>query len=604
MHINILFNVSQKVRSFSEQNTPSDTIKRMTNTLISKAFEQIADILSLMDENPFRIRAYQRAAQTIAAKSEDLEMIYNRKGRDAFKDIPGIGEDLSLKIEELIKTGKLAYLAELSTKVPKGLIEITGIQGMGPKKTKFLWKEFKVTTVDELEKLAKSGKLDTQKNWGTKSVENVLKGIEAMRLHNERVALPSALAVAEQIVKLMEESGLCDDVAIAGSLRRRKESIGDIDILVTGKKVEKIMDVFCGFELVDRILARGPTRSSVHLSIGLNSDLRVVDKNAFGAALLYFTGSKEHNIHVRRIGNELGYTINEYGIYKGTAEDKGKLMASRTEEDVYKIVGLPYIVPELREDRGEVQAAQSGKLPDLIELKDMKGDLHMHSNFSDGSGTMVEMAEAAKAAGLSHIAICDHASPMGMVFGIKEKNIKEYLGMIEEARTKVKGIEILAGSEVDILEDGSLYLPDSVLKKLDWVVASVHGHFNMPKDAMTKRIVRALKNPYVNVFAHPTSRLLLKRDPIDYDFDEVFSTAAKHNVALEINASIYRLDLNDVLARKAKDMGCKITINSDAHHPREFDYRFGITQARRGWIEKGDVINTMTFAQLKKWMER
>ncbi len=576
----------------------------MTNALIAQAFEQIADILNLLDENPFRIRAYQRAAQTIAAKSEDLEMIYSRKGRDAFKDIPGIGEDLSLKIEEMIQTGKLKYLTEISKKVPAGLIEITGIQGMGPKKTKFLWKEFKVTSVDQLEKLAKSGKLDTQKNWGAKSVENVLKGIESMRLHNERIALPTAFAVAEQIVKLLKESGLCEQCEIAGSLRRRKESIGDIDILVTSKHVEKVMDVFCTFELVDRVLARGPTRSSVHLSMGINSDLRVVDKDAFGAALLYFTGSKEHNIHVRRIGNDHGFTINEYGIYKGTAESKGKLMASRTEEDVYKIVGLPYIVPELREDRGEVQAAQAGTLPDLIELKDLKGDLHMHSNFSDGSATIIDMAKAAKAAGHSYIAITDHGSQMGMVFGVKEKNIKEYLGMIEEARKKVKGIEILAGSEVDILEDGSLYLPDKILKQLDWVVASVHGNFNMPKDAMTKRIVKALKNPYVRVFAHPTSRLLLKRDPIDYDVDEVFSTAAEHNVALEINASIYRLDLNDVLARKAKDMGCKISINSDAHHPREFDYRYGITQARRGWIEKKDVINTMTFAQLKKWMKR
>jgi DNA polymerase (family 10) len=302
------------------------------------------------------------------------------------------------------------------------------------------------------------------------------------------------------------------------------------------------------------------------------------------------------------MGNEKGLTINEYGVHEGTAEKKGKLRASKTEKDVYAAVGLPYIPPELREDRGEIEAAQKGKLPDLIELDDMKGDLHLHSNFSDGNATILDMAKAAQKAGLEYIAITDHGSPMGMVFGIKEKNIDEYLEKIEEARAKVKGIQILAGTEVDILEDGSLYLPDAVLKKLDWVVASVHGNFNMPSAAMTKRIVKALKNPYVNVFAHPTSRLLLKRDPITYDFDEVFETAAKHNVALEINASIYRLDLNDVLARKAKDMGCRITINSDAHHPREFDYRFGITQARRGWIEKKDVLNTMTFAQLKKWM--
>lgn len=574
----------------------------MTNALIAQAFEKIADILSLQDENPFRIRAYQRAAQTILAMPEDLAMIYSRKGKDGFDDIPGIGVDLSAKIEELIKTGKLEYLEKLAKEVPAGLLEITGIQGMGPKKTKYVWKQFKVKNVDELEKLAKSGKLDTEKGWGKKSVENVLTGIAAMRLHNERVALPTALAIAEQILKELKESGLCSELAIAGSLRRRKESIGDIDILVSSKNPVKVMDIFCGFGLVDRVLGKGPTKSSVHLSTGINADLRVVDRTAFGAALHYFTGSKEHNIHVRKLGIEKGFTISEYGVYEGTPEKKGKLKASRTEEDVYKAIGLPYIEPELREDRGEIQAAKQGKLPDLIELQDMKGDLHLHSNFSDGSATMVDMATAAKKAGLSYIAITDHGSPMGMVFGIKEGNIAEYLQMVDDARKKVKGISILAGTEVDILEDGSLYLPDSVLKQLDWVVASVHGNFKMPSEEMTKRILKGLSNPYVNVFAHPTARLLLKRDPIEFDFDAVFSFAAKKNITLEINASIFRLDLNDVLAHRAKKAGCKIVINSDAHHPREFDYRFGITQARRAWLEKSDVLNTLPFEKLKKWM--
>jgi DNA polymerase (family X) len=576
----------------------------MTNALIARAFDTIADILSLQDENPFRIRAYQRAAQTIMAMSEDLEMIYNRKGKEALLNIPGIGEDLAAKIEELVKTGKLKYLMDLSKKVPAGLIEITGIQGMGPKKTKFVWKKFKVKNVDELEKLAKSGKLDKQEGWGKKSVENVLQGIAAMRLHNERVALPSALAVAEQILRELKDSGLCQDLEIAGSLRRRKESIGDIDILATSKKPDKVMEIFCAFGLVDRVLARGPTRASVHLTTGINADLRVLDHKVFGAALHYFTGNKEHNIALRKRGIERGLTISEYGVYEGTPEKKGKLLASRTEADVYKAVGLPYIEPELREDRGEIQAAEKGELPDLIEVSDMKGDLHLHSNFSDGNATMTDMAKAAKAAGLKFMAFCDHCSPMGMVRGIKEENIDEYLGMVEKARKDVKGIEILAGAEVDILEDGSLYLSDKSLKKLDWVVASVHGNFKLPKDVMTRRIIKGLSNPYVRIFAHPTSRLLLKRDPIEYDIDAVFALCKEKNVALEINASIFRLDLNDVLARKAKEAGCMIAIDSDAHHPREFDYRFGITQARRGWIEKKDVINAMTFAELKKWMAK
>lgn len=576
----------------------------MTNAQIAAVFERIADILSLQDENPFRIRAYQRAAMTLVSMSGNIEDIYRQKGKDGLNAIPGIGTDLAQKMEELIKTGKLAYLAELEKDVPAGLLQITGIQGMGPKKTKFVWKKFKVQNVDDLETLAKSGKLTDQKGWGAKSVQNILAGIQAMRTHSARVALPVALPIARQLVTELRASRLCTKLEIAGSLRRRKESIGDIDILASSPHPQKVMDVFCAHPLVDRILAKGPTKASVHLSTGLNADLRVVEESVFGAALHYFTGSKEHNIHVRRLGIGKGYTISEYGVYKGTAEKKGKLLASKTEEDVYKIVGLPYIEPELREDRGEIEAAKAGALPDVIEEKDMKGDLHVHSNFSDGQATPTAMAKAAKEAGLQYIAITDHASPMGMVQGIKEKNIDEYLKMIAEARRNVKGIRILAGAEVDILEDGSLYLPDDILAKLDWVVASVHGHFHMPPEEMTQRILRALSNPHVNLFAHPTTRMLLKRDPIEYDIDAVFTAAKRQNVALEISASVQRLDLNDVLARRAKEMGCTFAINSDAHHPGEFDYRFGITQARRGWVEAGDVVNTGSFEQLQKWMKK
>ncbi len=576
----------------------------MTNAQIAQAFQTIADLLSLKDENPFKIRAYQRASQTITSLPEDLAALYKREGREGFSAIPGIGFDLSAKMEEMVTTGKLNYLIDLQKELPKGLIEITNIQGMGPKKTKFVWKTFNVESVDDLETLAKSGKLDDQKGWGKKSVQNVLEGIASLRLNNQRVALPKALAVALQIQQELLESGLCGQVEIAGSLRRRKESIGDIDILATSTEVEKVMEIFCNFALVDRVLGKGPTKSSVHLSTGVNADLRVVDENVFGAALHYFTGSKEHNVAIRRLAIEKGLTISEYGVYEGTAEKKGKLKASKTEQDIYKTVGLPYIPPELREDRGEIAAAREGHLPALIDGADMKGDLHLHSNFSDGSATMAEMAQAAKDAGLQYIAITDHGSPMGMVQGLKEGNIRQYLGLIDEARKTVKGIDILAGSEVDILEDGSLYLPDKILKQLDWVVASVHGNFKLPREQMTERIIRALKNPYVRIFAHPTSRLLLKRDPIDYDIDAVFRCAADHGVCVEINAATDRLDLNDVLARRAKEAGCMITINSDAHHPGEFDYRYGISQARRGWIEAKDVLNTRTFAQVKEWMKK
>lgn len=572
----------------------------MTNSQIAQSLGTIASLLNLKGENPFKIRAYQRAAETIENMSEDIAGIA-AKGEKALQEIPGIGIDLSLKIVELVTTGKLVYLDELKKEVPAGLLQITDIQGMGPKKTAFVWKTFKVENVDDLEKLAKSGKLDTQKGWGEKSVKNILEGIEALRAHSGRVAITVALPVAEQLKQLMQESGLCGQVEIAGSLRRRRETIGDIDILVTSDKPEKVMDVFCGYELVERVLGKGPTKSSVYLKTGINADLRVVEEDAFGAALHYFTGSKDHNVHVRRLANAQGYTVNEYGVHEGTAEKKGKLRASKTEEEIYKLIGLPFIPPELREDRGEVQAAQEGKLPELITREDLKGDLHMHSTFSDGSSTMIEMARAAKELGHAYIAITDHASPMGMVRGIKEGNIDDYLALVEEARKAVKGIHILAGAEVDIMEDGSLYLPDAVLKKLDWVVASVHGHFNMPVPEMTARVLRAMEHPLVNVFAHPTSRLLLKRDPIEYDVDAVFKAAAKNDVAIEINASHGRLDVNDVLARRAKETGCTIVIDSDAHRTGELDYRFGITQARRAWLEKKDVLNTMPFKKVQEW---
>lgn len=576
----------------------------MTNSSIAAIFEQIAKVLNLQGENVFRVRAYERAAQTIQSMSEELKEVHARGGVDALKEIPGIGQDLAAKIEEMVTTGKLVYLTELMKKIPAGLFEIMDVPGMGPKKTQFVWKEFKVETIADLEKLAASGKLNGLKGWGDKSVQNIITGIAAKKTHGSRVALPAAAAIAELIASELRATGLCSRLEIAGSLRRRKESIGDIDILVSSKKPEKVMDIFCTLEEVEAITAKGETKSSVRLKSGLNADLRVVDEKVFGAALLYFTGSKDHNVRVRQLGIKKGFTLNEYGLHKGTAENKGKLEASKTEEEIYRAIGLTYVEPEMREDRGEVDLAMRDELPDLITEKDLKGDLHLHSNFSDGSASMIDMAKAAKKAGHSYIAITDHGSPMGMVYGIKEKNIKEYLQKIEEARKAVPGIKILAGTEVDILEDGSLYLSDKILKQLDWVVASIHGNFNMSSSDMTKRILRGLHNPYVNLFAHPTSRLLLKRAPIEYDMEEVMKAAKKNNVCMELNASVQRLDLNDVYLKRAKELGVMICIDSDAHHPREFDYRFGISQARRGWLERANVLNTRSFADVQKWMKK
>lgn len=574
----------------------------MTNGEIAEAFTKIASILQLFEENPFRIRAYDRAAEIVAGLNESVSTIYQRGGIKELKGIKGIGDDLASKIGEMTDTGHLEYLQELEKKVPAGLFELLRINGLGPKKTSYLWKNEKVTDIASLKKVLESGKLLTVKGWGEKSVEKILKGITTHQSFGTRVSIAVALPIAEQFAEALRGSKLCQHVEIAGSMRRRKETVGDIDILVVTKHPEKVTKFFVGYPQVTQILAEGETRSSVLLGHGLQADLRVVDENVFGAALHYFTGSKDHNVAIRKMGIAKGLTISEYGVYKGTAEKKGALVAAKTEKDVYKAVGLPFIPPELREGGGEIEAAQAGKLPDLVTEEDLKGDLHLHSTFSDGVGTMVEMAKAAKEQGFEYIAVTDHGSGMGMVKGIKTTNIDEYLKLVAEARKKVPGIHILSGTEVDIQPDGSLYLPDSVLKKLDWVVASIHGKFDLDSDAMTKRLLRAIENPYVCAIGHPTARKINERKGIDADWDKVFAAAAKRKVLLEVSASPDRLDLNDVLARSAIRHGAILMICSDAHHPKELRYRYGIDQARRGWVEAKNIANTWAWAKFEKWL--
>ncbi len=573
----------------------------MTNGDIARIFERIALILELRgDENPFRIRAYERAAQNIENLSMHLSDVYRDGGIKELKKIPGIGVDLALKIEELVTTGKLAYMKEVENKVPIGLLKLLEIESLGPKKTKFLWQKYKVKDMDDLVALMHSGKLLKEKGWGEKSIANVLAGVERHGRSSGRVLLPVALETAEELVSALQKSKLCDRIEIAGSLRRRRETVGDIDILVTSKKPEKVLDFFTTLPQIENVIARGPTKASVHLLSGLQADLRVLEPDVFGAALHYFTGSKDHNVQIRKIGISKGVTISEYGVFKGTAKAKGKLVAAKTEEDVFRTVGLAYIPPELREDRGEILAAASGKLPNLIEEKDLKGDLHMHSTFSDGSASIEAMAEAAKERGHEYIAITDHASSMGMVKGLKTTNIKEFLKSIERARKKVPGIQILAGTEVDIGPDGTLYLDDDILSQLDIVVASVHQYFKQSREEATKRLVKVLKNPYVTILGHPTGRLLGKRDGIDVDMEVVLQTALQTGTWIELNASPDRLDLSDVYLKRAKELGVSIVIDSDSHSIRGFNYRFGIMTARRGWIEKEDVINALPWKKFEK----
>lgn len=573
----------------------------MTNAEIAATFETIGTILDLLGENKFRILAYRKAALVVAALPRDVADIYREGGTKALQEIGGIGKDLSQKMEEMVKTGKLTYLAQMRKKIPEGLLPLMQLEGMGPKKTKMVWEKLKVRSIEDLERVAKSGKLALLPGWGKQSAQKVMAAIAQRRSLGTRMGLPAAMALADVLLTKLQQSGLCDNVSLAGSIRRQRETIGDIDLLASSSDPEKVMDFFGTLREVARVMNRGPTKSSVVLRSGIQADLRVVDPEVFGAALHYFTGSKDHNVKVRTMAVKKGITISEYGVYKGSAEKKGKLLACATEEDVFRTVGLPYIPPEIREDRGEVEAGLRGALPTLLEERDIAGDLHLHTTFSDGSADAVTMARAAKERGLQYIAITDHGSGMGMVKGIKKGNIGAYLQMIDEARTKVPGISILAGVEVDIEADGSLYLPDDILAQLDWVVASVHSHFHQSTEAATKRLLRAISNPHVDVIGHPTGRLLLKRPAIEFSAETVFRAAAKQGVALEINASVERMDLSDVHAKLAKDLGAKIVISSDAHDPTELTYRYGVSQARRGWIEKKDTVNAMGWTEFERW---
>lgn len=574
----------------------------MTNAEIAAVFARIALILDLKNENPFRVRAYERAAMMIENLPNDLGKIYESGGVKELMALPNIGKDLAQKIGEMVTTGKLAYLAEIEKKMPKGLLEIMEIEGVGPKKTKQLWEKFKVKSISELTKLATSGKIAKLPGWGEKSVENLLRGIDQRSLVKGRLPIGEVWNLAQNIAEALRATKLCSQVEIAGSLRRGRDTIGDLDFLVASTKPHEVMEAFCNLPEVESITAKGATKSTVFLKAGLDADLRVVDAEVFGAALHYFTGSKDHNVHIRRIGIEKGLTISEYGVHKGTAKNKGKLIASRTEEDVYKAVGLCFIPPEIREDRGEIEAAKEGKLPALIEESDLRSDLHMHSTVSDGTASMEEMARAAKEKGFEYIAMTDHASPMGMVNGIKNtpQSLREYLKKIEQARKKFPDIHILAGSEVDILKDGSLYLPDELLKELDFVIAAIHQNFHDSPEANTKRLICACGNPYVHALAHPTTRLLGKRMGIEFDVEAVLKAAKENDVWIELNASHERLDLPDVHLKRTKELGVKIMIGSDAHSTKGLDYHFGITQARRGWLEKKDVVNCLSWIEFSK----
>jgi DNA polymerase (family 10) len=560
------------------------------NADIASAFEEIADLLELGDENPFRIRAYRNAARIVGGLSLDLAAAL-AVGKELPK-LPGIGEDLSGKIREIAASGSCKLLQKLRGRFPAGITELLRLPGVGPKRVRALH-QANIDSLEDLRRAARAGKLPALPGFGEKTAHRIVDAAQAQLGAARRFKLAVAAQYAAPLAKHV--GGV-----VAGSFRRMRDTVGDIDILVVSDAPETVAARFVAYPEVRQILAQGSTRSSVRLACGLQADLRVVPKESYGAALHYFTGSKSHNIAVRKLGIARGLKINEYGVWQGK-----KRIAGETEESVYAAVGLPYIEPELRESQGELEAARAGSLPRLVSLSDLRGDLHAHTKATDGRASAREMALAAKAAGLSYLAITDHSRRLAMARGLDPRRLEKQIAEIDELNRELSGITVLKGSEVDILEDGSLDLPDSVLSKLDVVVAAVHGNFNLSRARQTARILAALDNPLVRILAHPTGRLIGEREPYDVDMLAVMRKARSRGVALELNAHPDRLDLNEVHCRMAKDEGVMVAIGSDAHGTDGFEVlRYGVGQARRGWLEAKEVLNTRPLAGVRRWLAK
>jgi len=571
----------------------------MKNGEIATLFNQIADFLEIKGENPFRVRAYRRAAQTMEGLTEDIAVMTER---GSLLEIPGIGKDLAAKIREYLSRGSVEYLDALRQEIPVGVVELMGIHGVGPKTAKLLYEQAGVDSVDKLEELAKAHKLAGFPGIQARTEENILKGIAVWRGGRERMLLGAALPLAEAILTTLEALEETDRIAVAGSARRMKETVKDIDVLVTSKKPARVMDAFVGLPNVAEVLAHGDTKSSVRLREGIQADLRVVEPDCFGAALQYFTGSKQHNIRIRELAQRQSLKVNEYGVFD---EERDRRVAGATEEDVYRAVGLPFIPPEIREDGGEIEAALEGRLPALVELGDIRGDLQLHTTWSDGVHSLEELAAGVRAKGYRYMAVTDHSKSATVAGGMDEARVLQMIAEVRALNTRLKGFRVLAGCEVDIRADGSLDFPDEILSQLDLVQVSVHSRFKMSRDEMTTRIVRAVRHPLVHILGHPTGRLIGERAAYEVDIEAVLQAAKVGRVAVEINASPSRLDLNDLHARRAKDLGIPITISTDAHTIPQLDYmRYGVAVARRAWLTPSDVLNTLPEKKLVSWLKQ
>ena len=568
------------------------------NAEIAEILDRMADLLEIQGANPFRVRAYRNASLTVAGLARSLADML-AVSEDLSK-LPDIGKDLASKIREIVDTGRLAALEELEKDVPAGLVELTRLPGLGPKRVKSLHESLGIHDLEGLERAARKHRIRELPGFGAKTEQRIVEALARHEQNEGRHKLADVEGIADAYVEYLEAVAGVNRVVVAGSYRRRQETVGDLDILVTCKKGTPVMKAFVEYEAVDAVSSRGTTRSTVVLRSGLQVDLRVVPEISYGAALYYFTGSKAHNVAVRTIAVKKKLKINEYGVFKGKQR-----VAGRTEEELFKTVGLRYIEPELRENRGEIEAAQKNRLPHLVSLKDIRGDLHAHSSATDGHHSLREMAEAAKSRGYVYLAITDHSKRVTIAHGMDEARLRRQIDAIDRLNATLKGMRILKGVEVDILKDGSLDIRDSVLKRLDVVVGAIHSGFGARRVEQTERIIRAMDNPYFNILAHPTGRLINQRPAYEVDMERVMRAALERGCFLELNAQPDRLDLNDVHCRMAKDLGLKLAIATDAHSTSCLDYmRFGVDQGRRGWLEPGDVLNTRSWRELKTLFAR
>lgn len=574
----------------------------MENKAIARILRETAQLLEIDGAIIGRYRSYEKAAELIDSLPESIEEL--AKTPEKLTELPGIGEGLAEHIQEILKTGDYSLRKKLLKKYPETLLDLLTLQSLGPKKVALLWKTFKAATVEQVEKLAREHKLRELPGFGEKSEQNILRAIETFKKSSGRFHIHVADETAQQLVAYILRAGKAvESVTPAGSLRRGKETIGDLDLLLTlasghtsQKSVDAVADHILKFPGLDRILARGENKVSFNLSNGMQVDVRLLDKESFGAALLYFTGSKEHNVALRGRANKMGYTLNEYAL----ATLKGERpVARRTEEEIYTKLKLDWIPPELRENTGEIEAAEKHRLPKLLERGDIRGDLQMHTTASDGRASIEEMAQAARKLGHEYIALTDHSKAVTVANGLDENRMLAEIKKIHAADARGLGIRLLAGAEVDILKDGRLDFDEDVLAQLDVVVCSVHSYMNLDRSDMTERILAAIENPYTQVIAHPTGRLLLRRDPFEFDMEKVLDAAAKHGVAMELNSYPDRLDLKDTYLRMCKDRGVKVVISTDAHSTKHLEFiKYGVQMARRGWLEKADVLNALSFEKL------